>query len=293
MTTEWAVHAADAADLQDLLDGGLLAPAADRGVALGLPAPLPRSVVVTRLYWGDAFCHLLLPTRAERRQAEDSARRFGLDLTLATPPLAEPELAALREVLSWLAPGEEVEVNDWGVLRLLARDYAHLRPVLGRGLLKALKDPRREGGDRQPAVSDFLTSLLRRFGVGLVTADSLADPGPFGLAVAFPFQFVSSGRVCLIGSTSLETPQRFSLAAPCRRECREFMLDLRTPEWALVQKGNTVFAPWRGAQLEAFAAAVTAGRISRAIYAAGVDRDRAFLRGSAARQPEMIGLPVL
>ncbi len=293
MPTEWALHPADAADLQDLLDSGLVAPSPAGGLQAELPAPLAGRVTFTRLYWGDAFCHFLLPTRSERRQAEDASARFGLQLTLATPPLADPELAELRTVLAWLAPGEEVEVNDWGVLRLVSREFGHLRPTLGRALLRALKDPRREGGDREPAVSRALAALLRRHCVDAVTADSVADPGPFDLIVAFPYQAISSGRICLIGATSLDTPQRFSLAAPCRRECRDFMLDLRTPEWQLVQKGNTVFGPWKPEQAQAFAEAVAAGRIARAIYAAGVDRDRKFLRADFGSRREMIPLTVL
>lgn len=280
MATEWALLPADAADLQDLLATGLVrARAAAPGLEALLPAPLGVPAVFTRLYWGDAFCHFLLPTRAERKQAADFAGRYGLELTLATPPLADPELPELRAVLGWLQPGEEVEVNDWGVLRLVGREFPHLVPVLGRGLLKALKDPRREGGDREPAVSTAMTGLLRRHGVGMVTADTLADPGDFALTVVFPYQFISSGRICLIGATSLDTPQRFSLAAPCRRECRDFLLDLRTPDWHLVQKGNTVFGPWRAAQFEALRDALGAGRIGRVVYAAGVDRDRRFLDG--------------
>ena len=301
MPVEWAIHPADRDDLRDLLDSGLLVPVsggvdAARGLAGRLPPPVDREIVFSRLYWGDAFCHFLLPTRAERRQAEAAASEYGLSLTLATPPLADPELDGLREVLGWLGAGEEVEINDWGVLRLIGAEFGHLQPVLGRALLKALKDPRREGGDRQPAVSKALAGILRRQGVHCVTADVPADPGEFELAVAFPYQFVSSGRICLIGSTSLDTAQRFSLAAPCRRECRDFMLDLQTPDWHLVQKGNTVFAPWKSDQEGQFAAALSEGRVARGIYEAGVDRDRRYLRGQFGRlaaRPDMIPLTVL
>ena len=285
MTIEWALLPADAADLQDLRDNGLTGrPAAGTGLEAVLPEPFGRRVVFTRLYWGDSFCRFLLPTRAERRQAEETAADLGLALTLATPPLADPELVQLREVLSWAEPDEEVEVNDWGVLRLVSREFGHLIPVLGRGLLKALKDPRRDGGDRQPAVSQPLADILRRHGVRMVTADSPAAAAGFDLAMVLPFQFVSSGRICLIGATSLESGQRFSLAAPCRRECRDFMLDLRTPDWHLVQKGNTLFAPWRPEQVAGVRAALEGGRVARFVYASGVDRDRRFLRGGFGDQ---------
>lgn len=278
MATEWAILPAGAADLQDLLDSGLARVRAADG-RLEADLPTGQAVIFSRLYWGDAFCHYLLPTRAERRHAEALAREHDMALTLATPPLSDPELVHLRKILAWLQPGEEVEVNDWGVLRLLSREFPHLVPVLGRALLKALKDPRGEGGDRAPAVSAALAALLRHHGVRTVTADTLAEPGEFDLAVVLPYQFVSSGRICLIGATSLDTSRRFSLEAPCQRECRDFMLDLRTPDLHLVQKGNTVFAPWRAEQLPRLAAALAAGRVRRVVYASGVDRDRLLLGG--------------
>ena len=36
----------------------------------------------------------------------------------------------------------EVVVNDWGVLRLVRREFPGLRPVLGRLMNKMMRDPR-------------------------------------------------------------------------------------------------------------------------------------------------------
>jgi hypothetical protein len=122
---EWSLHIAGASEL-------------DREPAV--PAELERllgPVRFTRIAYGTEFCEHLLPSPDALRRVVATGRR----LTFLTPYMSDEGIAQLRGLLPLLQDAEVV-FNDWGVLRLLRKEFPHLTPVQGRLLNKSLRDPR-------------------------------------------------------------------------------------------------------------------------------------------------------
>src|ERR1041385_645574 len=107
----------------------------------------------TRIAYGTEFCENLLPSPEALRNVVAAGR----PLTFLTPYVGDEGIAQLRRLLPELGEAEVV-FNDWGVLRMLRREFPHLVPVQGRLLNKSLRDPRVTGvyaeteGDRKSVV---------------------------------------------------------------------------------------------------------------------------------------------
>jgi hypothetical protein len=218
---------------------------------------------VSRLYFGNEFCHYLLPSPAEVQRARQAARGAGLGFTLATPYVPDRGLDQLDELWPLLDDGDEVVVNDWGVLRRLRAAAPGVRPVVGRMMNKLLRDHRIADGDApalDPAGAAAATAaadralaqtglagrsmraLLSRMGVSRVEFDwgprgFLWDDGdndhhgePMAASVYLPFGYVASGRVCALASLDRPPAEKFTVDPPsCPRPCRRFRLELRDP----------------------------------------------------------------
>jgi hypothetical protein len=226
-----------------------------------------------RIYWGSEFCESLIPGAGATGRLARAVRGRGLDWTLVTPYVTDHGLDRVGRLLHKL-PRElhpdEVVVNDWGVLRMLRREQAHLRPVLGRLMNKMIRDPRVASQFDDPRAPQEALEALRGFSisagsyrdflnrrkVGRVEVDNPLQ----GLAVDFtaqdilasiylPFGYVTTGRICLPGSLGLPPGEKFSHLGRCGRECGGIVLALkntRSPfetDRALVlyQRGNAIF----------------------------------------------------
>ena len=128
----------------------------------------------SRMYFGSLTCELLLPTAEQVEAARDTATRHGKFFSLVTPWLTDSGLKRLLPALSRLDPGDEVIVNDWGLLRRIHRDYPHLIPVAGLLVTRPSRDPRATDKAGSPAAgrvppsfhpSGSFLDLLRQFGV--------------------------------------------------------------------------------------------------------------------------------
>src|SRR5260370_35520538 len=95
----------------------------------------------TRIAYGTEFCENLIPSRESLRAVVDSTR----PLTFLTPYAGDEGIAQIRALLPELPPATEVVFNDWGVRRMLRREFPHLVPVQGRLLNKSLRAPRVTG----------------------------------------------------------------------------------------------------------------------------------------------------
>lgn len=268
----WSLACERPQDLELALVAGRLRPAAGGWTgALASGAP----VTFTRLYAGEEFCAQLILTPAELRAFADLAAAVGAPVTLLTPPVTDGELGELRPLLAILAtlPNPEVVANDWGVLRLVAREHPHVRRVLGRVLRRQLKDPRAAERTATAEMPAAYVDLLKRLDVALISADRLPDgPTALPLALHVPFEFVTSGRICAVsGLPYVEEPRKFLSDFHCPRPCRDFSLRLhdpsvRTPLW---QKGNTLYAP----NAEVVGALEAEGRVARWVYDLSIDRE--------------------
>lgn len=231
------------------------------------------AVRFSRIYFGSEFCERLAPRASEVRRAYQAAAARGLDFTLLASYVTNCGLQRFRPLFAHLAslgdPDVEVVINDWGLLRLLRREFPRLRPVLGRLMNRMLRDPRivrylaagpaPEGVPRalrQSALtSPVYRRLLRRLGIERVEFDNV----PQGLDMDFrqlgieaslylPYGYVATGRVCLMGSLQLPKAKKFDVASPCCKECRQYTLRFaytNSPfdggEQELFERGNTFF----------------------------------------------------
>jgi hypothetical protein len=78
----------------------------------------------TRIAYGTEFCENLIPSRDSLRAVAASGR----PLTFLTPYAGDEGIANIRALLPELPAGSEVVFNDWGVLRMLRREFPHLVP---------------------------------------------------------------------------------------------------------------------------------------------------------------------
>jgi hypothetical protein len=212
--------------------------------------------------------------------------------------VTNPGLARLRPLLHWLAsqddPTIEVIVNDWGVLRLVRREFPLLQPVLGRLMNRMLRDPRIAAVfakahtstaalqvlQQSSVAAAVLRDFLKRSYVMRVEFDNLIQGldmnfDELGLSASLyvPYGYVATGRVCPIGSLLLPKPQKFDVASPCQQECQRYTLcfeyvdspfDNRDQEF--FEQGNTFFYAQGPQLIEAAAQMVERLSISRLVY---------------------------
>ncbi len=98
----------------------------------------------SRLYYGQEFCERLTPSLKDLKEVLSFVQKKGLDFTLVTPYVTNFGLGKLKPLLDWLMIRKtkcEIIVNDWGILRLVNREYLNLSPVLGRLLTKQKRGP--------------------------------------------------------------------------------------------------------------------------------------------------------
>jgi hypothetical protein len=242
--------------------------------ALGWPAPPLDGVLagraLSRLHFGNEFCERLIPTPGALERMLGRTAAWGVTLVLATPAVSDRGMARLRRLFRRLPEGTEVVVNDWGVARLLRREFAALEPVAGRQLCKMIKDPRLPSPEwvrlyRHGVHAAPFRQLLARFGMARMELDvpPFAEARDFhspelGVTVHAPFGYSVKGRMCKIGSLGLEARRKFGPQPACRKECLIHLDRLSRPpetgarDLATFQRGNTLFyrhTPEMGAAL--------------------------------------------
>lgn len=240
---------------------------------------------VARLHFGSEFCERLIPSPTVLKRVIGLAGAGGLALTLATPSVSDAGLARLRRLFRQLPDGAEVVVNDYGVLRLLARAFPALEPVAGRQLCKMIKDPRlptEQWARLNPSGLDapVFADLLGRFGVRRIEADvpPFARPtdlraGGLALSVHAPFGYAVRGRVCRIGSLRFAGADKFRPDQACGKECLRYACRLARPvdrnnrDLGSFQRGNSIFYRHDAGMRDAMWRAVENGWVDRIVLA--------------------------
>ena len=248
---------------------------------IGTPSP-------ARYVFGAEFCENLLPSVEAVRAIRN---RVTAGFTLLTPYAGNAGLARIRQLLPELREGDEVAFSDWGVLRVLRREYPHLTPVQGRLLNKSLRDPRIMGqyADASPSHPSLVVlqqsnlstpsylELLRESGVGRVELDHLPQGTDtsftqYGVkvSVALPYGVISTSRVCQAAGLGYRKPDKFQPAAPCRHECQTHLLEYTyttspfdNQDQRFWLKGNTYFYLYSPAALDALLAMAARGEVDR------------------------------
>lgn len=246
---------------------------------------LPDAVSVSHLHFGNEFCERLLPEADALVQALETAARLGVVLVLSTPMLADTGIGQLRDLLRVLPDGAEVVANDFGVLRLLQREFPALRPVAGRMLCKAIKDPRlpSETWARlypSGVAAPPFVALLQRLGVIRMEMDvapfarteDYADL-PLPVAVHAPFGYSVKGRICRPGSLHQAGPHKFAPNHHCHKECLVYRGAMQREGLAAgrdlhtFQRGNTLFYRHSPEMQQALSEAIGQGWVERLVIA--------------------------
>ena len=234
----------------------------------------------TRLYFGQEFCQNLTPPPEEVEMAYYFSRQQGWQFTYVTGGyLAEPSLEVTRrnlEKLAELEPTAEVVFNDWGVFRMMRRDFPDFVPIMGRILNKQTRlNLFTETGDELPISRDSINldfEELRRNQIEAYRDVNISNPDylphlhawgvrgidmditPQGverpedgwnlqLGFYYPWGFIATARNCPTAGT-LDLARMFivkdkSCGKPCRKyNCSPNLLQFDTP---LVMRGPTLF----------------------------------------------------
>ncbi len=253
-------------------------------------------VPVQRVYYGAEFCENLIAGPDPMMAAWHAARAAGLGFTLLTPYVGGHGLARLRRLFQTLASLGEAEVvfNDWGVLRVLGKEFPRLKPVQGRLLHKSLRDPRVMGEYARSIAATGVTptilalqqsnlpnaayaAIYARYGVDTIEFDALPQGTDWACAgrqaaVYFPYGLISTARVCMAAALGYGKTDKFQPAAPCRHECQTHLLEyaysnspFENRQQRFWLKGNTYFFTHTEETLAEIRAAVEAGALSRIV----------------------------
>ena len=191
---------------------------------------------VKRIYFGNEFCHRLLPSPEEVEQFADKAAAASMALTLVTPFVTDDELETVKKAIKafhLFVPDGEVVFSDWGVLRVLKETYPSLTPVLGRLLNKQTIDPRigsmidefqeksREHFLSAAADNPEVTAFLVKMGVNRIefenTFQGFVRQGTMPASLHYPYILFSLTRLC--PSANLGAGRGFRGIGSCQREC--------------------------------------------------------------------------
>lgn len=212
-----------------------------------------------RLYFGAEFCQHRLPAPAVIVRAREAAVKRGWAFSLMTPYVTNTGLAQLEALLPLLTEGDEVIVNDWGVLDWVAREWPQLCVVLGRLLTKQKRGPRllnvldktppemlshfRRSNVDIPQFSDFLTGEMRVARYELDNPLQGLERRPDVRASLYtPWMYVSTTRLCLVNHCENRTQSLRAIFATdhaCQKH--QFTLTHENMPAVLHLVGNTIF----------------------------------------------------
>lgn len=99
---------------------------------------------INRIYFADAFCQHLIPTKQELYKAYKAAKDNNLQFTLNTPYVTDKAIKQILENIESICKNEEnfeVVFNDWGVFYEVKKRFPKIKLILGRLLTKQRTDP--------------------------------------------------------------------------------------------------------------------------------------------------------
>lgn len=220
---------------------------------------------VERVYVGDEFCPLRLPTTTQLAAFCRFSNERNLELTLLMPVLTDARLdhcTTLFERLAKCYPEAEVVANDIGTILFLRKHHPGFHLSMGRLFNKGFKDPRLSLKDMTvtPEIKTLLSEstfdqsafgeVMARLNVKGLERDLL----PHGEAVAnssmdyrtayyFPFGYVTTGRVCRTATFGKKAGCDFKMIQKCAKPCNDLSFRLKNDAVSLdlIQAGNTVF----------------------------------------------------
>lgn len=228
------------------------------------------------LYYGNEFCEYRLPSINQISSVIELCKKDGLKLAIVTPVVTDYGIHRIEQILNYLEDNKidhEIVVNDIGVLELIRERNMTCKVVLGRVFDKLSHDSRASIDDlylyygnkglefaKTPGVvSNSSRELFEKYGISRYEFDSpkvgLKIPSGINSSLYWPYNYLTTGRVCLLKSLTLSDNKKFLVGdSKCECLCKTYRIEKRKPvngyaiengeritDVYLFQKGNTVF----------------------------------------------------
>lgn len=221
------------------------------------------------LYWGNEFCEYRLPGPEQVKEFLQICEKDELVPVFVTPVATDfgiERVAACLEQL-FLYEGEiGVVVNDYGVMELLHKGRKKFNIIAGRVMDKLSHEARAsraelneyygEEGVKYAAVPGILSSrhrkVLDKYGVSRYEFDCpkvglIADDIEEGLSLYWPYNYETTGRVCVFRSIDKVGTEKFLVGDQCKMQCGDMVAErIRASDatdqiYYFIQAGNTIF----------------------------------------------------
>lgn len=231
---------------------------------------------ISHLYFGSEFCEYRIPNIGMIRDFLDICKKDRLNPVFVTPPSSdygakkiEVDLRYLKRELDHC----EIVINDLGILELAHDICPHFAFTIGRVFDKTSHDSRillqdieaYYGKDglrfaRTPGIlSSWTDRILCKYNVVRYEFDlpkvGLEVDGKAKYSLHFPYQYLTTGRVCLFRAVQYKDKDKFLVGREkCCQVCTYVQAELRKPVNGFVvedgrkisyiylfQRGNTVF----------------------------------------------------
>ncbi len=208
-----------------------------------------------RVYFGSTFCdrYFINTSRDLWMKGYQLAQSSGAKVTLVIPIPVQSLLRTMKEKLEWLFSLfqdtlDEIVVNDYAMLSWIGTCYPSYTLWLGRLLVKDTRDPRYIMDQQTCKLLDHIKNGdLYGFPISGVELDVFAplvleDPMDITLAFHCPYCYVSTGRLCEIGSIGEEPKNKFHPTSDCTRQCVHTWLWYENSEATLLKHGRAIYS---------------------------------------------------
>ncbi|MDD5145917.1 MAG: hypothetical protein PHF44_03705, partial [Candidatus Pacebacteria bacterium] len=207
-----------------------------------------------RIYFGNEFCPNLIPTPKEVKIALAFATKQNLEFSLLTCQVNDYFLKKFIKIFPILREGDEIILNDWGILNVIKKRFKNLLPycLLGKFITNNINltiiDSRKFLKER-----GFSGGSLKRLEmeIGALVDQRLLNPAKtkrvfhdFKVSVYYPYSFFSVTRLCPTAYCDKAVkPKNYRSEFRCQKECQKytFLAKHPTKNIDLILKGNTWF----------------------------------------------------
>ncbi len=263
-------------------------------------------------YFGNDTCEHLIPTLDEMNDFFKEILKLNKDpnssnkktMTLVTPPVGNFWISKLRTLFDYLQnnvrESTEVVVNDFWVLYIINKEYDKLKPILGRLLNKAQRNPlvwdKKENVDPQvpsflwkeiyekiknnqyeyydsnPINLDIFTKSFKKYWISRFWVDNVGlwlnkeIKNDFWVDIYYPYATVAHGRNCATAWIVDKTREWYVQDLPCPRYCQKFDILLKAwinDKW-ITQRGNGVWK--RHLNLEKIHSTILTNKENRLVF---------------------------
>lgn len=216
-----------------------------------------------RLYFGNEFCQVRIPTLEEVKSSIEFAEDNNLKFTFVTPYVTNNGLIKIKVILDYLAAYKEdieIVVNDWGVFYHINNHYKKFQVIIGRLLTKQRRGPRilnvmdkiskdalehfKSSNMDSEEIYDYLSEkCVKRAEFDNLLQGINLEHVKLKKSLYYPYVYVTTTRLCMTNTMGgIYKTDQIGIQ-PCNRECESYTTYLRhsTIPTDLIVKGNTQF----------------------------------------------------